>query len=270
MGIRQMVVATLFVAVALGGGCGRTQRATPSANVPLTVWVVLGNSESIGDRSNEGCRLTLAEIQAHIDSLKKSAPDIYGPVIFQWQPSQLRTIRDSLLLPTLFGRPERLLTGANGFDQVIALNYEPDTINIYFAGNIRKVSGVRSPLATTRDPFQAIHSGHAMELPFILVNDGGKQRESGFDVELSPPELVSYHLIEHEMCHYLARFEGRTFGAREYDLEEHVTPGSDQNNLLRAVVPPALPLEVPGGHHKAGTEREEIWYRVAAGNWNNP
>lgn len=212
-----------------------------TGDIPLTVWVVLGEGEEIGGDGNWGCRLSAAEIEAYIDGLKRTAPEAYGPANFQWDLVELRELRDPGLSPTPFAsrtwRPvEQFVT------DVVGQAWEQDTVNIYFCGNVQEAAREENG-GFTRDPRAAL--GRTVELPWILINDGGGDEPSGSRV------FVAAHLLEHEMCHYLGRFDGRTFGVREYDAEEHVPDA--ENTLLKANGP--YPLFVPGPQ-EAGTDRK--------------
>jgi hypothetical protein len=105
------------------------------------------------------------------------------------------------------------------------------------------------------------------QLPYVILCDGGLQLGYGFDPQHTPALVTGYHLIEHEVTPYLARFANRTFENRTYDASEHAPLGA--NNILRPE-PWPLPLVVPGRWDRPGTEAKEIWDRISSGNWNNP
>jgi hypothetical protein len=50
-------------------------------------------------------------------------------------------------------------------------------------------------------------------LPWVSLGDGGFWEDYGFAPNYSPGQVTSYHSIEHEVAHYLARFANRTFGS---------------------------------------------------------
>ncbi len=142
---------------------------------------------------------------------------------------------------------------------VIANYWEADHLNIYFAGNVQ-VGGANQNAFTTDPAFAATLTP---DFPYIVCNDGGFTQNSGFVV--SPSQMTSFNVIEHEMDHYLLRRSG----VPPYNAGEHVPNGT--NNILQdGGAGPAYPLVVPGRWNQAGTEQKEIWDRVFPGLWNNP
>lgn len=159
---------------------------------------------------------------------------------------------------------------------VVGSHWQAQHINIYFVGNVQvNPSSPRAAMALTLDPRAA--QSWTPERARFLINDGGYETASGFVFGFNPGEVTSYNVIEHEMTHYLARFDNLTFGPpanpRNYDCGEHVDDG--ENNILDRVggpssATPTFPLVVPGRWNKPNTEQKRIWDRVFAGLWNNP
>lgn len=105
--------------------------------------------------------------------------------------------------------------------------------------------------------------------PHFFVNDGGRGLQSGFVPGREPAQVISFHTLEHEMTHYLARFRNLTFGSgpssRTYDSGEHVPAGS--NNVLSLDL--VNPLVIPGSDSDIATEKGQIWSRIMSGAWNS-
>jgi len=260
MQIRYRWLALGLCFAALLTGCSRSRKPIlpNTGQVPLKVWVVLGPGEYIGGPSNNGCRLSESDIRAFIAQLQSNG-SVYGSnTRFIWNPSQIVQAQDvGLLMDRTRSYQE--------FEQTVVFNYwTSGRLNIYFAGDVQLTSSGGNALGMTLDP-QACQ-GHLVELPWIVINDG--EPSSG---ATTPPSVMrAGHVLEHEMCHYLARFTNRTFSTppppRTYDSSEHVPAG--QNNLLVPNIP--CPLTIPGRANQAGTEKKEIWDRIWTGNWNNP
>lgn len=260
---RSVIVLALCGLFTLVTGCSSSRDPVmPGTDqIPLKVWVVLGPQESIGGSGNKGSRLSESEIQAFVDQLNSNADALFGPnVTFVWDPSNPTIARDNSLLP--FQARER--TFNEFIDNVIFDQdaWEVDHLNIYFVGNVQLVPNATN-LAGTEDPYDANQDDVS---PFILVNDGGFNQGIGFQTQ--PQQVRDWHILEHEMTHYLARFRNETINGHTYDAMEHV--GNNANNILTPDVPPSHPLVIPGAYNQAGTEKKEIFDRIHAGNWNNP
>lgn len=251
---------TAFLCVcALSAVAGCSNERKPilarTGQIPVKVWVILGPGESIGGNSNKGCRLTTNDMQNRIAHLKNHTY-IYGSnITFQWTPITPPVAEDPALLPFQPRNRDR----QDVHDDVMANYWEPDHLNIYFAGNVQV--GGQNQNAYTTDPAQATLL--TPEFPYIVCNDGGFALASGFST--TPSQMTSFNVIEHEMAHYLLRRSG----VAPYNAGEHVPNG--QNNVLQdGGAGPAYPLVVPGRWNRTGTEQKEIWDRVFAGLWNNP
>jgi hypothetical protein len=246
------VALSLILLGGLFAGCSQQRKPVlaRTGQIPLKAWVILGPGESIGGASNKGCRLTTNEIQDRIAHLKNHTY-IYGSnIIFQWTPITPPVAEDPALLPFVSRNRDWMAV----HQAVIANYWEPDHLNIYFAGNVQ-VGGANQNAFTT-DP--ALAANLTPDFPYIVCNDG-----SVFFV--SPSQMTSYNVIEHEMDHYLLRRDG----VPPYNTGEHVPDGT--NNILQdGGAGPAYPLVVPGRWNQAGTEQKEIWDRVFPGLWNNP
>lgn len=223
--------------------------------VPIRAWIVLAPGESVGNRSNDGCRMTMAEVTAFLESLRSHARMFGGNVRFE--PIEVATIEDFGLF--LHGRLEPF----SAFSSYVLLPYwMEDRLNIYFTGAVQTPPPIVLPWATTSDP-EVAPLGH----PFILINDGGDTLGSGFKSYRTPSEVNSYHILEHEMAHYLLR---RNY-APGYDADEHV-PFDTLNNILWPGIrlppdvpaPDILPLALPS------QEQRQAWCRVFNGVWNLP
>ena len=193
----------------------------------------MGLFDSIGNRSNNGCRLTVSEIQDRVTHLQESAHFFGANIRFTWPDGQPTQVQDAFLFAQ---RREDPVT----FDfNVVFSNWQTGHINVYFTGFVEGLGGAPA-LASTVDPSQTGSwlSGH----PWISLNDGGFERPSGFQTGFNPVQMTSYNVFEHEMTHYLARFANRTFGQaphqRSYSSSEHLSDGS--NNILELLTPARL------------------------------
>lgn len=255
--------AVILSATVLLFGCsgGKTINAG-TGQIDLKIWVVHGPGDTMGGSGNKGSRLSQSDINDFIEHLRTNA-SLYGlNPTFITTSSTASVATDNSLLP--FGSRNRNF--GQFYSQVILTNghWTNNKLNIYFAGWVED-DGSETTNALTLDPELANESDLN---PLIIVNDGGFSMSTGF---LDSPAFVQgKNVFEHEMEHYLARFEDRTFSvplpARTYDGQEHVQDGLD--NLLDEFGP--HPLHIPGRYDQAGTEKNEIWDRINAGNWNNP
>lgn len=265
---RAASLGAILLALALSGCRSQYKPIMPRTGIiPIQVWVVLGPGESIGDQSNRGCRLSTQEITDRIRSLQNNAGIFGQNVTFQWQPATPSQAEDPALLPFM----PRSRPWLMWHQQVVANYWQPGRLNIYFVGNVQ-LNG-QNVIALTWDPAAA--QSQFPERAWVLMNDCGwppGNENQGFSPNFDPAQVTSYFSLEHEIAHYLGRFNNRSFGQppnqRNYDSSEHVPDGS--NNILELFVPPPHPLVVPGRWNQAQTEQQEIWDRIWAGTWNNP
>ncbi len=80
--------------------------------------------------------------------------------------------------------------------------------------------------------------------------------------------MYDHNVYEHEMAHFLARFEDTTVNGTYYDVGEHAPPGT--NNILRPGGTQGVPLVIPGKADDVNTEQGKIWKRIFDGDWLNP
>ena len=156
-------------------------------------------------------------------------------------------------------------------DDIVLDNWASNRVNVYFVGNVQNEEFVDPPaIGKSVDPRDALF--RFPDSPFIILNDGGFFLSQGFFTDYEPQQVLAYNVAEHEMAHYLARFDNRTFSQppnqRSYDSGEHTT---QRSNLLWGGTPTdGIGLNIPGRADESDTESIEIWGRIDAGTWNNP
>lgn len=236
--------------------------------VQVKVWRVLGQFDQPDDRGNVGSRLFEEEIQIMVRSLETNAVTLFGPgITLQWD-GNIDDITDPYLL---FDRQR----DAQSFHyEVIHLenHWHATKINVYFAGNTQN-DKLSDPIAVglCADPATVNSDWPLLEgRAFIVINDGGFSLPGGFQQPMWDPSVaVYYHSVEHEMAHFLARFENRTFagpfGNRTWSNSEHYN-----NCILHPSAPLALPLTMPGHWNRPASEQGEVWGRLQNNLWGAP
>jgi hypothetical protein len=207
------VAIVFLIALFLGpiflSGCSSTSTVTYAPyTIPIRVYRVVGEFDTDGDRSNIGCRLTDAEIRLLVEQLEIYSPQIFDPrAEIDWDNTIYRIIDPSL---SSFTRevPESFL-----FNWLFALQQsnpdfflDPNRINIYFTGNYTSNTGGER-WGGTVDPLAA--RGTGLEPGLIYMNDGGFSF-STFSSDVT--HLLSRFTLEHEMGHYLGRFNYNSTG----------------------------------------------------------
>jgi hypothetical protein len=246
--------------------------------IPLKVWVILAQGGLYNDpgieepgtppeaRTNRGCRFTEPEMCDRIWSLQSHA-GLYGPWMqFSWdgQINVVPWVELALQEPEPPGDMGRHRSTVKFWEELIWEGgyHDPDKINVYFSGWVTP-SRQSAAFGVTLEPNAA-----GIE-PYIIINDAAVYAEQGF-LFGNPDETLDWFVPEHEMTHYLARFENACYplpmGQRCYDDGEHAP--MDSNNIL-APLPPS-PLVIPGDFSDPTTEKGQIWGRVFAGDWNDP
>lgn len=230
-------------------------------------------NEQVGFRDNRGCRLNDTEIRDRIAGLQANS-SMFGPnCVFNWSGNY--TVIYDQEIPasriqsvTAFWLNPNFLLWQNGY-------WNPDAVNVYFAGNVQAGGNPTGAWAYTLDPGVP---GTFVDLPaWIVLNDGGFVEPNGFSqppLDGDPAVVNGYHILEHEMAHYLGRFNNRSFSATgsQYDGGEHdIATPAPRNNVLRdGGAPGPFPLNVPGSVSQTPSELQEIWDRVLSGQWNLP
>ncbi|HUU82903.1 MAG TPA: hypothetical protein VM243_05300 [Phycisphaerae bacterium] len=255
--LKAIICLSCSAALVVGAACSLLRKPTlpQTGTVSVRAWIVVAPGESVGTRDNDGCRMTMAEVSAFLNALRSHARMFGGNVCFD--PIEVATVQDFGLF--LHGRLEPFSAFR---DNVLLPYWMADRLNIYFTGAVQSPPPIGLPQAFTEDPSQSPPFGH----PYILLNDGGDTLGTGFHQYRTPSELKSYHVLEHEVAHYLLRRSG----APGYDVEEHVPIGSANILWERIRLPPEvptpdiLPLLLPSA------EQGETWCRVWNGVWNLP
>lgn len=266
--------------------------------IPIKVWIVLSQNDSLGERDNLGCRLTVAEVMEYMQAFQDNK-GIFGPVEGFWDgvclggtdagypcmedddcsggpcDRQPEVIIDPGLVP-LPGQGR-----ATDWDEfhhyvlVLGQHWDEDRLNIYFTGNI--TSGSTEIDAAAAGPDSEFEAHH------IILNDGALEHPSGWPhIQFTPAFRKKYHYLEHELTHFLGRFNGgyiydKCFGEgpskRCYDRSEHLITDIEEspyrNTILDGECIP-YPLNIPGNWNGDVSEAGEIWQRIEAGTWNMP
>lgn len=270
--------SSLFVgdwfALLNAGGCPAL------VHVPIVVHRILAIGDIPGVVTNRGCRLSDSEIQAIVSGLQVNSSVFGSTAVFDYLGPILTHF--SVYIPT---SGSRTMTFA-AFDGAVALGYfdnpdwvDFDRVNVYFVGDVQPaivtphLPPANAAFAGTLDPARAASTGAFAN---IVVNDCGFDDPAYYPVGFTPPFALNRHTLEHEMTHWLARFNNRGFPvgssppARTYDPGEHLTGPSAINILW--VVPAGSPyaLSIPGPEGDSATELGEIYDRVLDNRWNLP
>lgn len=293
--MKVLLSGVLVIALMAVAGCknnnNQTTTTSTTATVILKVHRVLAPGDTVGDSSNRGCRLTLSDIQTLVKDLQNNGAIFGGTVNFVWDQS-IDELTDTEI-PTLGTRTVAL---SDWFDpsRLIWLGSPWDTtrMNIYFVGNVQLDAAGVYPnyhsIAVSLCP--GLFTNHSTNFTYglpqsITVNDGGGEQVSGCLSGVTPDEVVTYHVMCHEMTHYLARCFDETIvdtGSIYYGPPpSHDDPGHDYsmypaypNNILRwggctAGFP--YPLVVPGDSSaSADSEQKRTWDRLKNNTWNSP
>ena len=157
--------------------------APPGTTIPLRVWVVLGPTEDIGDRGNNGCRLTQAEITERVHHLQEHA-SLFGPnVAFQWSGTVTIALHDRLFYL-------RNIHWSFFHAEVVPNYWQSGALNIYFAGNYLSGSDPSVDYGMTVDPLEA--QSLWPNRPWIVIDDAGWTEPYGFPPGHSPPEQLNH------------------------------------------------------------------------------
>lgn len=142
-----------------------------------------------------------------------------------------------------FAALNRPMTESAFVNGVITQNWSENSINIYFTGQV-----TTNLFGLTRDPADQTFFFH-----YIIINDG-------YFHNRDPNFIKIGHLLEHEVCHFFARWSGVAFPPNGYfyDSGEHV-PANSPHLLL-----PEFPyqLKLPGSSDQLNSEHGYIWDRV--------
>lgn len=282
---KRIVASVFFTAVLITlGGCIAASKLinTGSSAISIKAWVIVKSAEQIGGTQNQGCRLTIQEMTEIIEQLQSSS-SMYGTNIQILWDGTIDRVQDNFL-DDRGGQPaatfaDDWLRAVQEVDINDGPSFEPTAINIYFGGDYH-VESIPPPNVfingMTFDP------ASGSTFPAIILNDGGEDNMQGSN----PQSLRDRQTLEHEMTHYLARFQNRTFGnaltdtLRSYDANEHVDFASQDfgaavNILLLGdnIQPPYQTRGIPGeayidSQNPGQDELGEISQRILQGRWN--
>ena len=278
-------MVSIMLTIAVFCGCSHPPAAPPQSilpgtgEIPLIVWQVYAFGDTDGDPWNLGSRLSIAEIRDSVYRLQQMAPMLFkANVKLTWDPDEPIVIPDAMLVPNQSrGREvnnwvlDIVLAGQAGPGFWI-----PGALNLYFVGDVQRNPVGGHYLALTIDPRKFL-ADYGSTQGIFFINDCGFQSEFGFeplpvypDYDLIPANVTRLNVAEHELTHFLARFNDRIFSNIHYTPSEH-TPGMAEINVLRPFpTPDPFPLFLPGTWNAATSEQGEIWTRVYDGNWNQP
>lgn len=251
----------VLVASMLLCGCKEDQKSTVAPVLPtvqINPIVVLKPGEQIGGSSNRGCRLTKAQMTDHLNNLNNFAKQHWKfQISFPVQGSQVnpQSFEDTQLVQAdLPGNP-----GARRFPALIWLMaslptannlglWDSNRVNVFFTGNVQvDFQFPTETRANTVDPSDA----QGQVVRHIYINDFGF-------VTGSANTNLTWHVLPHELCHYLIR-QKATQGGR-YDTNEHA--GANVNQLMKPKTPhPAIVVTA---------DAKEVITRVRAGLENTP
>lgn len=197
-----IIIAVMLSVVAVMGCSGTPTVVFPSDTLPIKVYRVIGPSDFHEDPFNNGCRLTNAEINQVVGQLQSNSAVLFG--------SRSQLDWDGVIYPIVdTGISSRTSQPIQSFftwlqnSQISnpGLYIDPSRVNIYFTGNL-SVSSSGQLWGAAVDPLAA--SNFPLLQPgVILVNDGGFGSGGGSDT----PGILSRLTLEHEMGHYLGRFD---------------------------------------------------------------
>lgn len=289
-------------------GCQSTPtRPQPlvAATVPVRYFRVLGAADSTtSPQGNFGCRFDDVELRLFQQAIAKHCYTLFDsaarfvPVI-----DPTGDIHDVLIPVSVWGNPFPP-TGARNLAQqeidFLLLLYYPDTfpdmygirrdgdfpgeISAYFVGNFQPPSVSRLVLGQCFDP----RDRQVVGLPYFYVNDTGFELTSGFPAGFGSEFVRAGHIVEHELTHYLARFNGRTFSwsaaagpsnppvIRPFDLTEHAihsdTADGSGTQILDILKPAAPHPLLVFGRRADGPQGPlgEIVTRLRNQLWDNP
>lgn len=261
--------------------------------VPLKIHRVLAGGDTVGDASNRGCRLDSSDISTIVGDLRNNAAIFGTNVEFSWDGSiddlidsdisidpAMRTVAVSDWMD-----PTRMIWGSSPWDT--------GSINIYFVGNVQPEAFGNPPYnyvltAATfwPGPFTINSTDFSDGVPQqIFVNDGGGDLLSGTVPDATAANLASFHMLCHEMDHYLGRFYDETIPYTGSIYDGSVAGSDDKvhdysmyplrpNNLLRwGGLGPGnpYPLVVPGDVNVSNdSEIKRTLNRVTTATWNVP
>lgn len=253
------------------GGCSTSNKAVRAGTyqVDLKVWAILNFNETLGNPSNNGCRLTMQQITDIVNQLQKNA-SVYGVnTKFNWDG----TI--NIFSASISSRSYPLGNFINDISGDPP-NWTSDVVNVYFVGSLDDTS-----VGSTLGPDAYAPTGDRFATPFVRIGDGGLNGP-GSNVTILQKRLT----LEHEVCHYIGRFAddvgmvgnpsqivGKTYGtgvsARMYNGSEHL----QGNSYLMSSAPTydtQRMLVIPGVETPQQFELGEVSQRIKAGTWNSP
>lgn len=294
----QCFAACLIAVLLLAPGCERSRGAVnaQTQQIPLKVWRFLAPGESPGSPSNRGCRLTDADVQAFVAQLQSNAVGLYGGrTQFLWDQAITDFVDGQGGVPRIIPTSgSREINPASAFWTTLSQRddvWTANVLNVYFVGRLAGVN------AFTVDPALADCEEDNNPLrqfsPMIVYRDGGDDILDGWDADRLPAIQLAWHVLEHEMTHYLGRFKtlnsstcaglaGRSFSyvvsmtppisySVTYDTGEHVTNMTGHILRTGGAGPGAVyTLFIPGSSTPNLGEKGELWQRINLGCFNCP
>lgn len=235
----QVTLAFGSVAIMALAGCDKTETQVPAAVVNCNIVVVLALGDTLGNRSNQGCRLTAQEVREYMNGLNVFAQNYGRNVQFIWNDPPFEFVWPAPISdPMIRGLNIGLFWGhALQPSGVIQYPYyDASKINIYFVGDLRNQNNPTSVVnGNTQDPADAYWSMQGGGYPLrshITISDRAFPPPFNGQVTVN----LSEHVLEHEMCHFLIRRRAGLPGQSGYTVEEH-DPNSGATHLMCASTP---------------------------------
>lgn len=202
----------VLMAMVLPGlvGCGASAilANTPTFDVPIKVWRVQDVGWDVhGDTGNFGCRLSDAEITTLMNQILNNDMFFMG---FQSRLVWDNSITDVDDPSIHFNREQNgsaLQIAIFNLQDAGVVIPEPNSINVFFSGDY--FAGIPSAMTdvagATINPSN-IPTNHRLFPGIIFVNDFGDDDPPGFPAK-DLDKIQSRLTAEHEVAHYLARFQ---------------------------------------------------------------
>ncbi len=213
--------------IALTGGCGKTSTSTPPNVVKCRVVIALKPGETVGDISNNGCRLNEAEVREYMSFLNQRAAQFGTGVAFDYNDTvEIWDSSATAFSDRPYSMIEWLDFQLNGLSPDRDQGYDVQAINIYFGGWVEMPGVGNQPKGFTVDPAAV---GNSAVFPHIFISDRAFHSNPG-GITVSVDDRV----LEHEMGHFLLR-QMQNQGGR-YDQGEH-DPNPNATHLMKTFAP---------------------------------
>ncbi len=284
----------------LATGCSGTPTVVfPPDTLPIKVYRVIGPFDAAGDPFNDGCRLADAEISQVIRQFQSNSTVLFGARCqINWDGIIYTAVDTSIVSRTNQPLQNFFAWLQNSQLSNPGLYIDSSRINIYFTGNLSTGSSGQLWGAAV-DPLAA-SSAPLLQPGVVLINDGGFNG-GGSDV----PGIMSRMTLEHEIGHYLGRFNyniippsgvgvasDRTYGSvplgtnrtflanlehvfspvNHVMLDGNLVPSSGRRANLPGFQHPDYVGQIPAGYDfddQFGAEKGEVSRKLGRGEYND-